>query len=258
VTLAMVSRSGLGGAGTPGADAVQRAMDATTALVTGSAIDRLIKVAAPMTGTPAMLAAEMVLGWSLGSAAYQRWNSLMLAAPVTSALIDGGTLTPQEVTSAMAACDDLPAAWMAAMALPGFTEHLPGFVLADDAADTLWAGYSKPGTTGGAFDDRDQITTGLTSLRREILAGRLARDITEDAIKPVFAALANTADAALQITTDITAAGLLQAARSASKASAAAALPDATRAAFDALLVLVSIARRDKVDLPTTLAEVQA
>jgi hypothetical protein len=245
------------GKGTPGPDDLKRATDAATALVSGSAIDHLLKTAAPMTGgPPATLAALLAVGWKLDAAPYQRWNALVLAAPVTPALIDGGTVTQQEVTDAIAAAT-LPAPWAAAQQKPTFLEHLTGVILAADAADTLWSEYSKPGTTDGVFDDRTQITDGLGAIQRELLASRIARDLTDTMMKTVLATLATTADVALEVAASFNATAVLNAAETAGKASAAETASDTVQAAFDALVTLVAVARRAKVDLPTILSEVR-
>ncbi len=247
------------GSGTPGPETLQRAKDAAAALTAPSALAQLIKTAAPHAGaSPATLAALLALGWKLGAPAFQRWDTLLLGAPVTATVIDAGTVTQDEIAAALAAAEAMPAAWTAAMKLPGFTARLPDLVMAADAVDRLWAEFSAPATTdNGAFDNRDQIMAGLESLRRQILAGRFGRDLVADVVKPVLAGLARTADADLQAT-GVDGDSLLKAALTAGKASAAATGTDSVRAAFDALVTLVAIARSNKVDLPATLSEVKS
>jgi hypothetical protein len=258
VAAADTALAALGG-DTPDADAMQKAGAAADALLSGSAIGRLIKAAAPLTGgTAATLASLLAVGWNLGASAYQRWNALLLGAPVTASLFDGGPVTPEELTAAIAAAGTLPGAWAQAVRDPGFSARLRPLAIAADAAGLLWAEFSAPATNdGGMFADRAEIVAGLDLLRREILAGRFGRDLTDDVTGPALAALAKAADGELRPDAAVTPAALAEAARMAGKAAAGGTGSGTARAAFDALVTLAAICRQAKIDLPAALSELK-
>ena len=241
----------------PGPDAIKAADAAVPTLIPDSALDALAKKAAPMVGgSPARLAALLALGRFAGSVAFQRWRALLLAAPVTTALIDAASITPADVTDAAAPLATLSGAWKTALAKPGFADNLVPMLLVDDAADQLWTGYSRTELTpDGVFDTRADIQDGLERLPRELLAQRFAHDVTTETVGKVSGALAGAADAALDPGT-LKPDDLMAAARAASDASAAAGAAVDARAAFDGLVTLVGLARDGQVNLPAALAEV--
>lgn len=127
--------------------------------------------------------------------------------------------------------------------------------MSDDAVDQLWLRYGALNGAAALFQDREQINAGLVPLRLALLSRRLARDVTDQMVQPIVTGLAKAADIALRPVNQLDAAGLLQAAAEASKASVTAAASENTRAAFDALVTLVGIARQAKFDLPAALIE---
>lgn len=244
---------------------VEAAQKAADDLITQSPIDFLLKLAAPMVGKPALLASLLAVGWQCGSAAYQRWSALVLAAPITSMLLDPATVTGKEVGQTASSLTNLPQAWTEAVKDPHFIERMAELLLDEDAADHLWVEFGKPKdasgsalTADGFFQSRQEISAVLEQVKRELLSLRFAQDLTSSTVADAVGPLSNAEDPAFRPSSEVTADSLVDAARSCNAASATGAQPDSVRAAFDALAVIVGICRLSKIDFPTALGEIKA
>ena len=223
-----------------------------------------LQAAAPLfAGTPvngtaddrAKLALLLTVGAALGSAAYQRWKARMLWAPVGQ-LIDPATFSEQDIDAAaelVPVIQDLP---------PGddrkrFLHLAAGMAVVDSA---LLEEFGPEGATP-LVDNIEGLAAVVRAFRQELL-GRMARqDITADACNTVSRVL-SAATSILRVEdgrpTQQEVAGLLDAAAAASSMVAAndeEQEAESATANLHALVTLVDLTRRDRIDLATVLAE---
>ena len=231
----------------------------------GSALGALITKAGPMLSAiggsgiapAAAVAVLLSVGTRLGSAAYQRWRTRVLAAPLASGLIEFGTVTPDEAHAALQDAPIFLQAFAEEKERPGFDADLADAVLRDDVLDRLWARYGG-GTPGHAalFQDRGELQKGLLQFQQALLGPRAANDIPDDALPTaISSSLAGAANPALR-PGPLDRNTVNRIIGAASQASAAATAPVEAHAAFDALVTLVGHARQNNVDLATTISEV--
>ena len=225
---------------------------ALDSLVAPSPLLSLTRSAAPVcAGGPALLAALLGTGWRLGSAEFQRWRTQVLGAPVSSFVVPFGALGRDEVSSALSRCPGISAAFAGA-GIADPVDALVPLVLRDDAVIALLASYG-PEAPHAAFKDEAAAATALAELQQAVLSGFLSRDITQSVVQAVTSVLVKAADRELTqagaLKMDDVLAAAIAAGQGGSRAS------NVSRAAFDALVTLVGVARLNKIDLPLALAE---
>jgi hypothetical protein len=231
-----------------------------------SGLGALVMKAAPMLsglaipglGPVAGIGLLLSIGMSLGSAEFQRWRTRVLAAPITTGLIEFGTITPDEVHGALQDAPLFLKAFAQEKDKPGFDAALANVVLRSDALEQLWKQYGAAATPA-LFAKQEDLEAGLNEFRQVLLAARAAGDVTDDLAQKAGATLTQAANSDLrQVPAQLTGAVANQVIDAASKASASAAAPTEARAAFDALITLVGNARHDGTDLTQALTEVKA
>ncbi len=195
----------------------------------------------PLAGVALLLG----LGWQAGSAAWRRWRAQVLAAPHDPTLFDPGTITPASALLRLDAAPIFARAFASLRDQPGFAAGLLDIVLRDDAAERLWAAH------GSRFASPEEAAAGLAEFRHALLAERAAADVTPSVLAAVEAGLANAAPALRPaVVAPETAHALLVA------AGAGGGTPD-SRAALEALAMLLGLMRERKLDLVRTMAELQ-
>jgi hypothetical protein len=236
-----------------------------------SVLGSLLTKAAPMLGGLAIpglgpvagLAYLLSMGVRLGSAEFQRWRARVLAAPVANGLVEFGTVTPQDAEAALMQTDRFRTALAPLEGTPGLGTELADKVLRDDALDRLWRLWGSDSQDGPhLFATQKDLEDGLSEYRQVLLAARAANDIPESLPKAIGAVLTSPDKPASPLFPPGTPAALTptqaeQLVATASKASLSrlAGTPQDDQAAFDALITLVGIARRDRIDLASTLRE---
>jgi hypothetical protein len=262
--------------GVAASEATQEEFDRLTALadaLTGSAspISVLINKAAPLLanivplpgmGEVASLVALLGVGTRLGSSQYQRWRARVLAAPVGQRLVEFGTVTPEVIRAA------LRQAPLLADALAQQSQDLVASVLANvlaspDPPGSLLAAFGTQGATApGLVPDAAAAQAGIAQLQQALLSMYSANDIQPATVQQVADALASPALPALAdlqgALRGLAPSSLNQLIDAVSGISADPTRDAGQRAAFDALVSLVDLARRDNVDLLAILTELRA
>lgn len=194
-------------------------------------------------GPLAGVAVVLGLGWQAGSGAWRRWRAQALAAPHDPTLFDPGSITP---TSAALRLDQAPVFARAFAGLrgePGFAAGLLDIVLRDDAGTRLWAAH------GVLFASPEEAEAGLAEFLRALLAEHAAGDVTAPGLAAIGVALAGASPALRPATAEPEAARALLAAANAGGGTTE------SRAAFEAMAMLVGLLREQKLDPLRGMAE---
>lgn len=237
-----------------------------------SPVGALLRQAAPLfatvapvpgLGPVAAMAAVLGLGAKLGSGQYQRWRARVLAAPVSQALVEFGTVTPEVVHAALRQAPLLGGA-LASRPPVEVETILTNAIGSPDKAELLLAAYGPQGTTApGLLEDAAHVKAGLAQLQQAVLALYSAHDIEEQTVRQMSAGLgapalpelaSAAAQSALRTLSPSDATRLVDAVAG---ISAREDLPQDQRAAFDALVMLVDAARAKNIDLVAALAELR-
>ena len=238
-----------------------------------SPLGALLSKAAPMLGGLAIpgigpaagLISLLSIGARLGADEFKRWRARVLAAPIASGLIEYGTVTPQDAEAALRNSPLLRERLAPIQDRDGFYADLAAVILNDDALDRMWRMWGAESPTDRTlFQDRKDLEDCITEYHQALVALRAAHDIPDGLVKDV----ADTLSTATGSPTSLLSGGVLaldadkanQLVAAASDASIKAArgattTPDA-QAAFDALVMLTGIAKREGVDIARTLREV--
>jgi hypothetical protein len=232
----------------------------------GALFVELLKAAAPFVGSAAMaiggplpaIAMLLSLGARLGSDGYQRWRARVLAAPVSSSLVPFGTVTPMDAEEALSKSPTFEQALMQQKSVPGFDNGLVEAALRDDGADILWSRYGPNGKDAkNCFTDLDTLKRGLDEFRQALLGLRARSDVTDQVLAGIASTLAGAQSGQLRPKTATPAVvdSLVQAANDAELCAADPSASAVSRAAFEALILLVGVARQQQIDLPKVLSE---
>lgn len=204
-----------------------------------TALPAVALVGGPLAGVSLLLG----LGWQAGSAAWRRWRAQVLAAPHDPALFDAGSITPSSAALRLDGAPAFAAAFAPLRDRPGFAADLLDLVLRDDAPARLWAEH------GYRFASPEAATAALAEFRRALLAESASADVSAATVDAVAAGLSGAVPALRpEGATPESARALLLAAAGGGGA------PE-SRAALQALAMLVGLLREQKVDALRGLAE---
>jgi hypothetical protein len=248
--------------------ALAKAVDSLTGSGT-SPLGSLVSSAAPLLqsvlpklipglGPVAGLATLIGLGVKMGSSQFQRWRARVLAAPLAQGLIEFGALSPELVHAALLNSPLLHAK-LGAQPQGTVDNLLLDAVLRDDGQQRLLNAYGPSGTEAADLLTAADVESGLAEIRQALLALYGAGDIQETTLKQVKETLASSShpelsNARVQALTAPQANALID---GVSGISLRADVPVEQGAAFDALVMLTDVARRDNIDLARAIAEVK-
>ncbi len=195
------------------------------------------------------VAAVLGLGWHFGAQEYQRWRARVLAAPFAPQLFDMGLITPSGAELRLETCPIFSRAFAQLKTEPAFMAALLDMVRRDDALDRLWAAHgADPARFPGG---RAELAAGLDEFRAALLADIAARDVTAEKIAASLAPLAGRGQlppgAALPSPEEVN--------RLVDALGKADATTPESRAAFEALVMLVGHLREKNIDPVTLVAE---